>query len=61
MEGKNGVKQNPSEEKKKEKKNIGRCYNKLLTQFTMKQKPYIKGREKRHETKAVFKGKGKTA
>ena len=33
MEGKNGVKQNPSEENKK---NIGRCYSKLLTQFTMK-------------------------
>ena len=41
MEGKNGVKQNPSEEKKEKKekkgkkKNIGRCYSKLLTQFTV--------------------------
>ena len=35
MEGKNGMKQNPSEEKDgRKKKNIGLCYSKLLTQFT---------------------------
>ena len=27
----------------------------------MKQKPCLKGREKRHETKAMYKGKGKMA
>jgi hypothetical protein len=27
----------------------------------MKQKPCIKGREKRHETKAIYEWKGKTA
>ena len=55
--------------KKRKKKNIGRCYSKLLTQFTnMKGKEkrhetqsIYDGREKRHETKAIYKGKGKTA